>query len=95
MPGEVIDRPNPPALPSHLPDNVLDLAVKLERKPLDEDVAKSLKDFQSAACYIAAGMPHPQHRRIALAMILMRLSHDFPERQRASRGGAAVRPHQT
>lgn len=56
MPGEVIDRPNPPALPSHLPDNVLDLAVKLERKPLDKDVAKSLKDFQSAACYIAAAM---------------------------------------
>lgn len=53
MPGEVIDRANPPPLPSHLPDQVLDLAVKLDKKPLDKDVAQSLKDFQHAACYLA------------------------------------------
>ncbi|EQB45717.1 hypothetical protein CGLO_15373 [Colletotrichum gloeosporioides Cg-14] len=56
MPGEVIKEPNPPALPSHLPDSVLDLAVKTEKKPLDAKVAKSLRDFQNAACYIAAAM---------------------------------------
>ncbi|CRK44197.1 hypothetical protein BN1723_000883 [Verticillium longisporum] len=56
MPGEVIDRPNPSALPSQLPDEVLDLAVKIQRKPLDKDVARSLEDFQNAACYIAAAM---------------------------------------
>ncbi|KAI8260349.1 putative phosphoketolase [Colletotrichum sp. SAR 10_98] len=56
MPGEVIKEPNPPALPSHLPDSVLELAVKTEKKPLDAKVAKSLRDFQNAACYIAAAM---------------------------------------
>ncbi|EGY22224.1 xylulose-5-phosphate phosphoketolase [Verticillium dahliae VdLs.17] len=56
MPGEVIDRPNPSALPSQLPDEVLDLAAKIQRKPLDKDVAQSLEDFQNAACYIAAAM---------------------------------------
>ena len=58
MPGEVIDRPNPPPLPSHLPNNVLNLVVRPEGKPLDKEVAKSLKDFQNAACYIAAGIHH-------------------------------------
>jgi xylulose-5-phosphate/fructose-6-phosphate phosphoketolase len=56
MPGEEIDRPNPPPLPSHLPEQVLDLLAKPEKKQLDQDVARSLKDFQSAACYIAASM---------------------------------------
>ncbi|CAI0647267.1 unnamed protein product [Colletotrichum noveboracense] len=56
MPGEVIKEPNPPALPSHLPDSVLELAVKIQKKPLDAKVAKSLRDFQNAACYIAAAM---------------------------------------
>ncbi|KAH8754763.1 D-xylulose 5-phosphate/D-fructose 6-phosphate phosphoketolase [Diaporthe sp. PMI_573] len=54
MPSEIIKQPNPPALPSQLPDDLLDLAFKLPRKPLDEDVAKSLQDFQNAAGYIAA-----------------------------------------
>ena len=31
MPGEVIDRPNPQALASHIPDEVLSLSVKLEK----------------------------------------------------------------
>lgn len=55
MPGEEIDRPNPPPLPSHLPEQTLDLVAKPEKTKLDEDVVRSLKDFQSAACYIAAG----------------------------------------
>ena len=55
MPGQEIDIPNPPPMPSHLPDNVLELAVKIDKKPLPEDVKKGLVDFQRAACYIAAG----------------------------------------
>ncbi|KAF7561590.1 hypothetical protein G7046_g2553 [Stylonectria norvegica] len=56
MPGEVIDRPNPPALPSHLPDSTLELAAKIDKIPLDKKVAQSVKDFQQAACYIAGSM---------------------------------------
>lgn len=51
MPEEVV--PNPPALPSHLPDEVLNLAVKYDKNSLNENVAQGLKDFQQAACYIA------------------------------------------
>ena len=53
MPGEVIDRPNPAPLDSHLPDAVLDLARKAPKKALDKKIAQSLNDFQHAACYIA------------------------------------------
>jgi len=48
--------PNPPALPSDLPDQVLDLVKKPANKSLDDKTLQSLKDFQSAACYIAACM---------------------------------------
>ena len=53
MPEEVIDQPNPPPLASQLPDSLLELAVKYEKKPLDKQVAQALTDFQHAACYIA------------------------------------------
>jgi xylulose-5-phosphate/fructose-6-phosphate phosphoketolase len=53
MPGEVIDQPNPPPLPSHLPDSTLELAVKVDKTLLSKEDAQSLKDFQRAACYIA------------------------------------------
>ena len=56
MPGEVIDRPNPQPLPSHIDDHVLSLAVKLEKAKLDPSTAKGLQDFRRAANYIAAGM---------------------------------------
>ncbi|PGH19370.1 hypothetical protein AJ80_04010 [Polytolypa hystricis UAMH7299] len=56
MPGEIIDRPNPKALPSHLPDVVDQLAVQLEKVPLSEDVCKSLLEFRRTADYIAAAM---------------------------------------
>ncbi|KAL2133158.1 hypothetical protein VTI74DRAFT_2819 [Chaetomium olivicolor] len=56
MPGEQIPISNPPPLPSHLPDNILDLAVKLQGKPLPDDVRRSLRGFQRAAEYIAAAM---------------------------------------
>lgn len=55
MPGEVIDRPNPQPLPSQLPDEVLNLAVKLEKTKLDDDTYQSLTKFRRAANYIAAG----------------------------------------
>jgi hypothetical protein len=55
MPGEVIDRPNPPPLPSHLPDSVNELLVQIEKQKLSDDVSHSLRLFQRAADYIAAG----------------------------------------
>lgn len=55
MPGEVIDRPNPQPLPSHIPEDVLSLAVKLEKTKLDESTYNSLQEFRRAANYIAAG----------------------------------------
>lgn len=55
MPGEVIDRPNPPALPSHLPDFTEKLIINLERKPLPKETEDALKNWQRAANYIAAG----------------------------------------
>jgi xylulose-5-phosphate/fructose-6-phosphate phosphoketolase len=55
MVAKEIDVPNPPPMPSHLPDSVLELAVNIDKKPLPEDVKKGLVDFQRAACYIAAG----------------------------------------
>ncbi|KAF4967904.1 hypothetical protein FZEAL_10463 [Fusarium zealandicum] len=56
MPGEVIDRPNPAALDSRLPDKTLELVVNPPKVQLDTSVAQSLKDFQQAACYIAGSM---------------------------------------
>jgi xylulose-5-phosphate/fructose-6-phosphate phosphoketolase len=55
MPGEVIDRPNPRALASHIPDEVLALSVKLEKTKLSDADLKGLEEFRRAANYIAAG----------------------------------------
>lgn len=55
MPGEVIDRPNPEPLPSNIPDDVLSLAVKLDKTTLSDKDNASLVAFRKAACYIAAG----------------------------------------
>ena len=56
MPGEVIDRPNPPAMPSHIPDIVDQLQVKLQRTTLEQPTCDALIKFRRAASYIAAGM---------------------------------------
>ncbi|KAF2144057.1 uncharacterized protein K452DRAFT_356998 [Aplosporella prunicola CBS 121167] len=57
MAGEVIDRPNPQPLPSHVPDDVFDaLAVKLGKETLPEDHNAQFSAFRKAACYIAAAM---------------------------------------
>lgn len=55
MPGQHIDRPNPDPMPSHLPDSLEDLQVKLERIKLDQRSSDALAKFRRAACYIAAG----------------------------------------
>ncbi|KAK3989103.1 phosphoketolase [Cladorrhinum sp. PSN332] len=56
MPASEIPIPNPPPLPSDLPDSILDLAVSFERKELPADDRKGLRAFQRAGCYIAAAM---------------------------------------
>ncbi len=63
MSREVITQPNPPPLPSQLPDTVLDLEAHPETKRLAADVRESLADFQHAACYIAAGNYIFRHER--------------------------------
>ncbi|KAL5357853.1 XFP N-terminal domain-containing protein [Aspergillus floccosus] len=56
MPGEVIDRPNPQAPPSHIPDVVQQLQVQLQRTSLDQPAYDALMKFRRAAGYIAAAM---------------------------------------
>lgn len=56
MPGEVIDRPNPQPLPSHLPDDLEKLKVTISHETLDQEACDSLLKFRRAASYIAAGM---------------------------------------
>ncbi|KAK0610688.1 XFP N-terminal domain-containing protein, partial [Bombardia bombarda] len=56
MAAKQIPISNPPPLPSHLPDSVLDLAVQIEKRPLPQDVRESLQSFQRAGCYIAGAM---------------------------------------
>lgn len=77
MPGQFIDRPNPPALPSALPEETLDLAAKIESKPIGEDDLKSLNDFQRAACYIAGGQFIPSFSLISLWLTTDNTSDDI------------------
>ena len=56
MPGEVIDRPNPPPVASNVPDHVSDLLVKLDKPALSEKDNQALQKFRRAANYIAAAM---------------------------------------
>lgn len=55
MPGEVIDRPNPKALKSLIPEDVLKLSVQLEKLQLSDADLKGLEEFRRASNYIAAG----------------------------------------
>jgi xylulose-5-phosphate/fructose-6-phosphate phosphoketolase len=55
MPGEVIDTPNPQALPSHISDVVEQLQVKLDLRSLEQPACDALFKFRRAASYIAAG----------------------------------------
>lgn len=57
MPGEIIDRPDPPPSRSHLPSALLELAVRLDIKDaLSNNDVKALKKFRRAADYIAVAM---------------------------------------
>ena len=56
MPGEVIDRPNPPPVASNVPDHVSELLVKLDKPALSEKDNQALQKFRRAANYIAAAM---------------------------------------
>ncbi|KAJ5105920.1 hypothetical protein NUU61_003267 [Penicillium alfredii] len=56
MPGEVIDRPNPQPLPSHLPDGLEKLSIKLSHETLDPKACDGLFKYRRAAAYIAAAM---------------------------------------
>ncbi|KAJ2903967.1 putative phosphoketolase [Zalerion maritima] len=64
MTGQIIDEPNPPALPSQLDDSILNLAAKVEKAKLGDDDMKSLKEFRRAACYIAAAMIFLKHNTL-------------------------------
>lgn len=55
MPGEIIDRPNPQALASLIPDSVNELSIKLEKLQIPDDDLKGLEEFRRASNYIAAG----------------------------------------
>ncbi|KAF1809856.1 XFP domain-containing protein [Eremomyces bilateralis CBS 781.70] len=56
MPVEVVKRPNPEPLPSHLPEGVQELAIIIEKPDLPEDARVGLENFRAAACFIAAAM---------------------------------------
>jgi xylulose-5-phosphate/fructose-6-phosphate phosphoketolase len=55
MPGEIIDRPNPQPLASHIPEDVLSLSVKLQKMSITDADLKGLEEFRRASNYIAAG----------------------------------------
>jgi xylulose-5-phosphate/fructose-6-phosphate phosphoketolase len=55
MPGEEIDRPNPGPKPSNIPDDVLHLAVQLEKVKLNDADLRGLEEFRRLSNYIAAG----------------------------------------
>lgn len=57
MPGEILDRPNPPPGKSQLPDSILEYRVNLESpNVLTPDELQAITKFRRAADYIAAAM---------------------------------------
>ncbi|KLU90279.1 hypothetical protein MAPG_09243, partial [Magnaporthiopsis poae ATCC 64411] len=56
MPAQEIDRPNPTPLRSSLPAWVGGLGTYINQLKLEQDDLVGVKDFQAAACYIAAAM---------------------------------------
>ena len=78
MPGEIIDRPNPQPLASKIDDNVLSLAVKLEKTELDQTMYIGLQKFRRAANYIAAGKI--QHYSRVAVIDSPHPSYDIPTR---------------
>ena len=57
MPGEVLDRPNPPPGQSQLPDSILEYHVNIEyANALTPEELQAITKFRRAADYIAAAM---------------------------------------
>jgi len=57
MPGEVLDRPNPPPGESQLPDSILEYRVNLDSaNALTPDELQAISAYRRAADYIAAAM---------------------------------------
>jgi xylulose-5-phosphate/fructose-6-phosphate phosphoketolase len=56
MSGQLLDRPNPQPLPSHIPEYVEGLLVKLGKPTLSAETNDALKKYRRAANYIAAAM---------------------------------------
>ena len=57
MPGEVLDRPNPPPGKSQLPDSILEYHVDLDyANTLTPNELQAITKFRRAADYIAAAM---------------------------------------
>jgi len=93
MPGQLIDKPNPPPEVSLIPQSVLSLAVQLDTKDyLDKDDLEAVQSFRRAADYIAAGMYslYMFDQRLTLT-----LSNDIPRRQRPPGRKTDSQPHKT
>ena len=57
MPGEILDRPNPPPGKSQLPDSILEYHVNLESvNTLTPEELQAITKYRRAADYIAAAM---------------------------------------
>ena len=60
MPAQELDGPNPPPDTSLLPDELLNLSVKLDLNGvLPPEELKAVQNFRRAANYIAAGQSRP------------------------------------
>ena len=77
MPGGDIDAANPAPPASHIPDDVLKLAVRLEKAKLQDEDAKSIAEFWQACNYIAAGMGSGS---LEVERLLTISSYDLPIR---------------
>ena len=90
MPGQLIDKPNPPPEVSLIPECALDLAVKLHTKDyLDKDDLEAVQFFRRAADYIAAGTRFSGVCPTAPFFLTLTISNDIPQRQ-CPPGGKAV-----
>ncbi|KAF3927963.1 hypothetical protein ABW20_dc0109159 [Dactylellina cionopaga] len=82
MPTQFISQPNPPAEKSHLPDDVLKLAVPTDHKDfLSEKDLNAIQKFRRTADYLAAGKFFSSES-LSLIPSLKYNSHDIPQGKR-------------
>lgn len=93
MPGEVIDQPNPPPLPSDLPEELDKFAVQLQSISLDQKDYDDLAKFRRAACYIAAGVFYISFT-VMKAWLMIFTSNDILTRQCVLEKRAQARGYQ-